>query len=408
MEVLVTDGNQRSTLAVVRALGRAGISVTVGESQPTSLAGVSRYCAHSVCYPSPADEREKFLAFIREAVQGGRYQILLPVSDLTLQIISSSRESLLPMVRLPFPGPAQVNLVQDKRQTILMARQAGIACPATYLLEESESPEMLAQRVAYPVVIKPRFSRFYANGKWAVGAVQYAQDAASLVAAYRAAHAQIPFPLVQEKIEGEGRGVFILIWNGELKAAMCHRRLREKPPWGGVSVYSETISPDQTLVQKSFALLKAMDWQGVAMVEFKTDRRDGGAKLMEVNGRFWGSLQLAIDAGMNFPLLLCRAAMGENISPQLEYQAGVKCRWLLGDLDHLLIRLRHSHTPSGSPMPGVSRLRACLSFLNFFQRNSRSEVQRFEDFRPGWFEAKAYVRELLGLSNAHGEAAHAH
>ena len=200
----------------------------------------------------------------------------------------------------------------------------------------------------------------------------------------------------------------MLIWDGELKAAMCHRRLREKPPWGGVSVFSETIPMDHGLVQESFALLKAMGWQGVAMVEFKTDRRDGDAKLMEVNGRFWGSLQLAIDAGMNFPLLLCRAVTGEKLSPQFEYKIGTQCRWLLGDLDQLLIRLTHSRTPSGSPMPGVSRAAACLAFLNFFHWNSRSEVQRFEDFRPGWYELKAYVRDLVGLSKSNREAVCAH
>jgi predicted ATP-grasp superfamily ATP-dependent carboligase len=200
--------------------------------------------------------------------------------------------------------------------------------------------------------------------------------------------------LIQEKIEGEGRGVFLLVWNGKLKAAFCHRRLREKPPWGGVSVYRESLPLDQAMVERSFALLQAMEWQGVAMLEFKMDRRDGVAKLMEMNPRFWGSLQLATDAGMNFPLLLYRLACGENVPPQFEYRSGMKSRWLLGDLDHLWLTLtpRREHIFQTN---GVSRLRACARFLKFFERGLHYEVGRFSDWRPGWYECRNYLSHVL-------------
>jgi predicted ATP-grasp superfamily ATP-dependent carboligase len=209
-------------------------------------------------------------------------------------------------------------------------------------------------------------------------------------------------------LEGEGRGVFLLIWDGELKAAFCHRRLREKPPWGGVSVYCESVPLDQNLLEKSFALLKALDWQGVAMVEFKVDRSDGQAKLMEVNGRFWGSLQLAIDAGINFPLLLYRLATGENIPGQFEYRVGLKSRWLLGDLDHLLIRLRRASFPDGSRFSLAARLRAGLSFMKFWDSNTRFDVFRWDDRAPGWFETKSYLRAIFRRSKARREEACAH
>jgi predicted ATP-grasp superfamily ATP-dependent carboligase len=304
------------------------------------------------------------------------------------------------LVRVPFPGPAQVNQVQDKRRVLLLARQLAIPIPETFLLDESESLEGAAARVRFPAVIKPRFSRSCRSGKWVAGPVRYVSDPTSLRAEYYKIHERIPYPLVQEKIEGEGRGVFLLIWDGELKAAFCHRRLREKPPWGGVSVYCESVPLDHGLVEKSYALVKALGWQGVAMAEYKVDRRDGQAKLMEVNGRFWGSLQLAIDAGMNFPLLLYRLAMEDDVKPQFEYKAGIKSRWLLGDLDHLLIRLTHARGPDGSPGPAGSRLKACLNFMRFWERNLRYEVWRWEDPDPGWFEIKTYLRDLFRRSSA--------
>jgi predicted ATP-grasp superfamily ATP-dependent carboligase len=192
-----------------------------------------------------------------------------------------------------------------------------------------------------------------------------------------------------------------------LKAAFCHRRLREKPPWGGVSVYRESMPFDSEIVNKSYRLLQTFGWQGPAMVEFKVDNRDGQLKLMEVNGRFWGSLQLALDAGMNFPLLYYRLAIGENAPAQFDYKAGVRSRWLLGDLDQLLIRWKHHGGQNGFSGYNESRLRASVDFMKFYERDLHYEILRFEDPAPGWYECKAYVRALM-RSGSHKETTRAH
>ena len=108
--------------------------------------------------------------------------------------------------------------------------------------------------------------------------------------------------LLQERIEGPGVGVFVCCDRGEPVALFAHRRLREKPPSGGVSVLCESAAArSDRRATSATRLLQALDWRGVAMVEFKRDLRDGSLRLMEINGRFWGSLQLAIDAGVEFP-----------------------------------------------------------------------------------------------------------
>jgi len=114
VSVLVTDGNQRSTLAVVRALGRSGVQVTVGETRLASLAGASKFCAKRVCYPSPTEEPEQFLSFLREELRRGPYKVLLPMTDITMQSVTSAQDSFMPLAHVPFPGQSQVTQVQDK------------------------------------------------------------------------------------------------------------------------------------------------------------------------------------------------------------------------------------------------------------------------------------------------------
>ncbi|MBE9571532.1 MAG: ATP-grasp domain-containing protein [Proteobacteria bacterium] len=128
--------------------------------------------------------------------------------------------------------------------------------------------------------------------------------------------------------------------NGSVFARFAHQRIREKPPGGGVSVLCQSISPPREALEAATSLMKSLGWFGPAMVEFKWDRRDNKPKLMEVNGRFWGSLQLAISSGIDFPYLLYCLASGEKINRPSNYKVCVRSRWELGDLDHLLIRLR--------------------------------------------------------------------
>ncbi len=406
MAVLVTDGDQRSSLAVVRSLGRAGIDVCVGENHQPCLAGTSKYCAKNVCYPSLLENPDDFQVFLRSELDSQKYELLLPMTDISVQAVALCRASIPPAVRIPLPATEKVMQALDKRYVMELAQRVGIACPETYAVESSNL-QAFASRLDYPVVIKPRFSKVMRGGEWVHGSVRYARGPGEFLAGYAPIHAVSPCPLVQEKLEGEGRGVFLLIWNGELKAAFSHRRLREKPPWGGVSVYCESLPLDRGLVEKSYQLLNALSWEGVAMVEFKVDSRDCRLKLMEINGRFWGSLQLAIDAGMDFPLLLYRCARGENVPAQFEYKEGIKSRWFLGDLGHLLIKVTRGQAPDGSPYTWGARMKAALSFLKPYERGRRNEVQRFDDPAPGWFELKNYFKNSLRRSKSIREATHA-
>jgi predicted ATP-grasp superfamily ATP-dependent carboligase len=194
--------------------------------------------------------------------------------------------------------------------------------------------------------------------------------------------------LLQRRIVGPGSGIFLLVWDGKLVASFAHRRLREKPPAGGVSVYSESVPADPMLVEQGFRLLCHFGWQGVAMLEFKTDRSTGRRYLMEVNGRLWGSLQLAVDAGVDFPALLVGCALGDTpVSPG--YRVGMRNRWWWGDVDHLLTRLRRSAADLGLPPGAPSRGQVLLDFLRVWRPGDRNEILRLTDPMP-------FVRETLG------------
>ena len=395
MKIFVLDGNLRSTLAVVRSLGKSGIAIGVGDARGSTIAGRSRYCCESLVYPSPVEQTGAFERFLRDELAPRGYTHLLAMSDVTALICGPLKPVLSPGIVVMVADA--ISKVQDKSAMVELAEKIGIDVPR-YITGASDAElAAFAERVGYPIVIKPRRSRQCINGRWKQGTVHYANSADELIRVYGECHREIANPLVQERIEGPGIGVFLLMWNGEVKAAFSHRRIREKPPWGGVSVLCESVSADEGLVRRSAALLRDAGMNGPAMVEYKVDSRDGRPRMMEVNGRFWGSLQLAIDAGVDFPWIYCQLVRGREVSPVLHYRLGVQSRWLLGDLDSLITRVGAGAAQERLLGAGSSRSRNCLEFLRFFGHSLHYDVLSSSDQRPFLEEAWQYVKTNLTL-----------
>lgn len=385
MSVLVTPGNLRSALAVTRSLGRRGIPVTIADERPNNLAGRSRYCQASIGVPSPATAAAAFVDEIHQIVARGNHRVVVPTDDVALMVLAEARPRFEGLVTLPFPDLEAIQVAHDKSVLMSLAEEEGIPVPKTVLVHDPDDLTEAIRRVGFPAVVKPRLSHFRRNGEWVRGSgPHYVSTVRQLEAACRRIHETVPLSLVQEYIPGEGRGVFLLMNRGKVCTAFAHRRIREKPPSGGVSVVSESIALDPRLLAYSHRLLEALKWHGVAMVEFKHDRRDGRAKLLEINGRFWGSLQLAVDAGIDFPYLLYRMAVHGDIEPAFTYREGVRLRWWLGDLDWLLLRFRET-----------SPLGAIREFLRHFGKGARNEIFRWDDPVPALEELSQYVGQIL-------------
>lgn len=397
--VLVLDGNSRAALAATRSLGRLSCRVITAADRHPSLSSCSRFSSGWFLYPDPYSESGAFLEKVLQASKTCRADILMPMAELSTILISQNKKRFEECCRVPFPSCGPVYRAADKGHVIALARSLGIPVPATRVLDSPPGPdevEGLLRTAAWPVVAKPSRSCVPSGGGWRKTRVRYADSKSELKSVLESAAAHNEFPLLlQEKITGEGVGVFLLIAGGRPLAVFSHRRIREKPPSGGVSVLRESIAPDPELVDQSVRLLGELGWNGVAMVEFKRDDKSGLCRLMEVNGRFWGSLQLAINAGVDFPLLLAKSAMGVRVQPVMNYKTGVRLRWLWGDVDSLLSVL--SSGPAKEPGRGhcAGRMEAVLDFLKFGGKDTRYEVYDREDIRPWLHETREW---LLGKS----------
>jgi len=386
-KILVLDAAQRSALAVTRSLGQhAELCVFTAEAADSALAGKSRYSHHYIVCPSAEHQPQLFIEWLIETQAQHKFDLVLPVTEITSQLILLNRDKLR-SIKTPFPDYDRVMQLADKGNLVKLALSLNLRCPATQHFNHLS--ELDIKTLDYPCVIKPVQSRLFRDNQWintVVGIIKSQHD----LEIYLAKNTYLSFTgfMLQEFIPGHGAGVFCLYHQGQAVTFFAHKRLREKPPHGGVSVLCESQPVDPVLQDFAEKLLSTVGWHGVAMVEFRIDEQ-GNAYLMEINTRFWGSLQLSIDSGLDFPWLLVAKNLGLEHSTPSHYKVGQRLRWLLGDLDSLYIYVKSSASIG-------SKLKRLFWFLtpDFF--HTKHEVNRLSDFKPALYEFKRYICAFLG------------
>jgi predicted ATP-grasp superfamily ATP-dependent carboligase len=390
--VLVTDGEQRAALAVVRSLGAAGYRVLVSSTRPHSIAGASRHAHAQHVVPSALEQPAAFVDAIAALTRTHGVQVLLPMTEQSLLSVLDAPDRF-GGVAVPFASATQFRAISDKQLLLERARDVGIAVPEQCVVgSRDELAALRQQSLRFPLVLKPARSVVESNGQRTKLGVRHAATMAELMARLESYPAAAYPIMLQQRVVGPGVGVFLLQWDGETIATFAHRRLREKPPAGGISVYREAIAADSELLARSRRLLEAFDWRGVAMVEYKLDAATGTPYAMEVNGRFWGSLQLALDAGVDFPALLVGRALGKPLRGPERYRVGVRSRWEWGEVDHLLARLRRSESDLALPPGAPGRLRTLLDVLTPWRPGDRLEMFRLGDPKPFFRETIEWLQ----------------
>jgi predicted ATP-grasp superfamily ATP-dependent carboligase len=311
--VFVTDGSYPNSLAAVRALSRAGYRVTVGEREGVkSLRTIgfwSRCCSQTLRYPDPRSDSRACAAALSEHLQSGEYKVTIPVGLDMVELFVTYREIL--SERSMLPGSAAFNIASDKRLTFKHARDIGIPIPHT--LEASRWHELEP-----PIVFKhPRTGALIAHTR----------QAATAEAERLGPHFQNY--MAQEYIPGEnGFGYFGFFQNGRETGHFLHERLMQFPKQGGPSVVARAIRCSR-IWELGRTLLESLNWHGPAMVEFKRSSRDGQFYLMEINPKLWGSLDLAIQAGCNFPVWIAQAVINGTAPDCSGYREGLNYQWVI-------------------------------------------------------------------------------
>jgi predicted ATP-grasp superfamily ATP-dependent carboligase len=336
LTVLVTDGSYKHTVGIIRALGRAGHTLTTVSDFVLAPGFFSRWTRHYARISSPASDPAAFVADVAKRVQQWQVDLVIPVGYSSVGAISRSPERITSLgARMTVPTVALFDMASDKWRIAEEARRAGIDIPQTELVDSGQA-----------------IARFMAGRERAV--IKYRHESRKKGVSYITRFSSLDAILktrpigslsdgqsdtiIQEYITGTGTGYMALAVDGHIVREFAHRRRREMPPEGGASTAAVSVH-DERVMAAGRRLIEAIKWNGPAMVEFRANER--GCYLIEFNPKLWGSLELALAAGADFPGDLCRLAAGEDLTQRSipDFRNGLRYYWpWRGDLRRLLRR----------------------------------------------------------------------
>ena len=379
--VLVLQLDHHAGLTIVRALGMAGIYCLGVSYEGMSYGCYSKHLRGFAAF-NPKDECDRIEKTL-ELINLVKPAFVMAISESLLQRLNSYRESLSKVTKLLFAQQEILDGAFNKANAIATAKSLGIPVPASYSPEEIIKLGKVPEDVQYPLVLKPPLS--YAQSPWGQYDFRYKYCFSSLEVLETLLHFQdAPYlPLVQEYCPGKGVGIELCMYRGKAVAAFQHQRIREMPPSGGASVMRKSVPLSQGMYADSVRLLQSLHWEGVAMVEFRYDRNTKRYWLMEINGRFWGSLCLPIVCGVNFPLILLET-MGLGLQPSRvleEYPYDRHCRQLSADIHWLwkVLCTRKNELPLELRK---SKVWIVAQFFYDFLRLPYHDIEWMDDFLP--------------------------
>ena len=343
MRVLVLDGHSRAALETLQALGKVHADIDVSSEAADALAFCSIYLHGRLVQPSTV-EQEAFIAWLQDLDRSNQYTLIVPSTEASLIALNGLPDDHPLRAKAIIPARQSIDTALDKRKTFELATRLKIPAPPSHLIVAPEAaalPEQLPAPAPFPLVMKP------VRSKVVIG-TQLVTINAALVANPQARNGYLKSwlphtPILEsEYFPGHGIGIELLFNRGKKCWHFAHERIHECPLSGGASSYRRSIAPPPAMLADAERLLAALQWHGVAMVEFKMNAK-GDYRLIEINPRLWGSLALSIDAGVNFPLGLLALAQGREPPAQPAYRFGYYTRDLLEDVGWLWENLRADH-----------------------------------------------------------------
>jgi predicted ATP-grasp superfamily ATP-dependent carboligase len=392
IEVLLTDGHTRATLAVARSQARRGISTIVLCPRPQSMAFYSRNVKHAVLSPDPGTGPYAFVRFVLELIKKHEIRLLVPMTDQALVLFERHRNELEQHSKLAMASSDALRRVLNKRENLELACKLGVPCPRQFHLETSRQiPEMI-EALGFPIVIKRSCDPIEADVPQFKFKVLYAFNEAELRHYIDRYCLNGEHPLFQQWVTGDVHDLCCFTAGGELLAVHQYHAIRR---FNGSAVLRKIVAPSPDLVEHARKLLAAVNWDGVAHLSFYVGRNDQ-KWYMETNARFWASIEASVYAGWDFPDWTYRYFLkGERPEPGPIALGSSTC-WHTGDLLALLKFIaKKGETPTPGTTPGT--LRGALQFLSGFRPGIHCDVFRWNDPLPAVVEPWPYCHRIVGL-----------
>lgn len=292
-------------LTFARSLGRAGVDVTALHHDAHEASAGTRY-AKVMYLPHIKFGESPWLEFLLDEARrlDGRKAVLIPASDASWLMVAKHRHALAEHFLFALPDGDGLEQWMAKPFQYAAAERAGVPYPRTIELRTVDELRVSAERIGYPCLLKPVLSHCWQEQYGSK--LAFIRNADQLIERGRDAISRGLKFMIQEYIPANDDEIYgLFVYFDRQSRPLCHciaRKLRQNPPRFGNSCLSECVD-EPRVVELGLRLVRELGFHGVGSAEFKRDPRDGQFKLMEFNVRPTLLMALAVDSGVDIPMI---------------------------------------------------------------------------------------------------------
>lgn len=361
MKVLVANATSAAALAIIRSLGSKGVEITGASDISSDFPLFSKYCRKKILLRTDPDDKKNRIEELLSIIKNNHFDVFFPIMrEDSLLALAKRKNDFDQYTRIALSSIGQLNILNNKAKVATLLSELEIPAPKTYFVDSESDLDSIQGNEIFPLIIKP----FRGEG---TAGIKIIADPKELRKCYYETYKTFGSTLIQEFINGRKySAVFLLNKNSRVRRFFVHHAIREYPISGGPTCFMESVKYDP-IYEYGLKLLTRVHFCGMVEMEFIVDDKDGKPKIIDVNPRFYGSLQCAIASGVDFPFAVFSMVMKGDIETDLSYMEGVTCRHLLfQDTRHLISVLRGEKSPKYT----LGNVATILNYLNFFHDDS--------------------------------------
>lgn len=381
-KILLVGASTKSAIYVAKQYKLYGLHVSIVDWHNVPI-NKSKYIDVYYNIGSPIDDLTAFASNLINLIRKEKFECILPIHDPAVQVCQKYYTAISELTKIIGLNIENIqSYATDKWKLLELSKLIGLKIPKSHLITNTEDLKFIISNITFPCVIKPISSSVIINNKVLELAVRFANNEHELIDIIRE-YVNVVNLIIQEYLEGYGIGYNIISKKGIILNQYIHCRLNENH---GVSTYRKTLPIDTFSLRHYIEkFINHIQWNGVAMIEFRIS--NGIPYLMEMNGRFWGSIELGIKSGLNYPVQL--------------YETQVLNKAVACDISYKLIKVRNLHDEILYYSSALFN-RKVISFIKWLynliieRKNSFIEDSIFDDT---FFVLSIYLNDIKRIIN---------
>lgn len=303
ISILIPDGEAPVLMIVLNCLSEIkGIKIHLMSNDEDIPMKHSKNVYRFSFYPK-SDLETDLIKNINHEVEKHNIDLIMPIFEHSTRTILkhenliSSKEKLVLL-----PTYNNFNIANNKGLLNKHLEENSLPFPKSQIIKKGI--EFDINKIDYPVLVKPT------EGIGGGVGIYVFKEKKALVDFLNSDKFDCTY-LIQDYVEGYDIDCSVLCKNGEVLTYTIQKPYLLSSSKFAPQLAVEFIEED-VLLDGVKKLMKSLNWSGVAHLDMRYDKNTNEFKAIEINPRYWGSVEASVFAGVNFPYLHCIASINDD------------------------------------------------------------------------------------------------